>query len=332
MITIENETFQIRKIRKVDGKWQCFPKEKNAQPIELDADIVYGKLPPVRKFLWQYHELHIKRADSFIISAEMDGLVLFDIPENQYPDDIKRELKRTEEFMQKAEQCRLAYDAKVKSEISNYLPMVKPVCDMEKEISKLLIVFRPYLKIHFYKGEKSEDAKQRLTLMYWLMVIADRLYKRHVRKGFFDAAQGVLYFMVQRIDGTVDYNEAMVNSLVENPKYRDGQPYVLYHEITEQLHEVLPNLTNKTVEVYCNYVVREVLYLAAQDVFEMHDEEAYHSRYYSAKRVENPNGIDEEIYMGRRYNMKLPQFVSFIIEKKFSSEEIEMLHNRYNLL
>ena len=331
MITIKDESFQIRKIRKANGKWQCFPKDKNAAPIELDADIVYGTLPSVRKFPWQTHLLQIKRADSFIISAVMDGLVLFEIPEEKYPENIKKELEHTQKLLQEIKEFNAAYDAKVKTAISDYLPLVPAVTDMETKISELPVAMRPYLKIRLYAGDKSAETKQRLALMYWLMTIVDRLYKRHVRKGTFESANGMLYFLAHRLDGTVDYNEAMVENMIENPQYKDSKLYVLYYEIAEQLNEVLPQLP-KIVEIYCNYVVREVLYLVSQDIWEMEREETNHPRYYSIQRKETPHGIEERIYAHCRENMKLPQFVSFIMEQKFSSQEIENMHNNYNLL
>ena len=331
MVTIKDESFQIHKILKTDGKYQCFPKDKNAAPIELDADIVYGTLPPVRKFPWQSHQLRIKRAGSFIISAVMDGLVLFEIPEEKYPESIKRELEHTQKILQEIEKFNAAYDAKVKTAISDYLPLIPVVTDMETKISEFPVAIRPYLKIRLYAGDKSVETKQRLALMYYLMTIVDRLYKRHARKGTFESANGMLYFLAHRLDGTVDYSETMVENMIENSKYKDSELFVLYYEIAEQLNEVLPQLP-KIVEIYCNYVVREVLYLVSQDIWEMDREETSHSRYYFTQRKENPHGIEERIYAHCRENMKLPQFVSFIMEQKFSSQEIEKMHNNYNLL
>ena len=46
MNTIKEKTFRIKKVKKVDGYWELYPKGFD-EPLRIKAENVYGKLPPV---------------------------------------------------------------------------------------------------------------------------------------------------------------------------------------------------------------------------------------------------------------------------------------------
>ncbi len=78
------KNYQIKRI-KHDGKyWVLYPKKEDCL-IKLPVKIVYGNLPPVRKLPWQCHDLELKLLGKFVVYANMDGLVLFDIPKEILP-------------------------------------------------------------------------------------------------------------------------------------------------------------------------------------------------------------------------------------------------------
>lgn len=77
------KNYQIKKIE-LDGKyWVLYPKNEKCL-IKLPVKIVYGNLPPVRKLPWQCHDLELKLRGKFVVFACMDGLILFDIPKEEY--------------------------------------------------------------------------------------------------------------------------------------------------------------------------------------------------------------------------------------------------------
>lgn len=77
------KNYKIKKIE-LDGKyWVLYPKNEKCL-IKLPVKIVYGNLPPVRKLPWQCHDLELKLLGKFVVYANMDGLVLFDIPKKEY--------------------------------------------------------------------------------------------------------------------------------------------------------------------------------------------------------------------------------------------------------
>ena len=77
------KNYQIKKIE-LDGKyWVLHPKNEDCL-IKLPVKIVYGNLPPVSKLPWQCHDLELKLLGKFVVYANMDGLVLFDIPKKEY--------------------------------------------------------------------------------------------------------------------------------------------------------------------------------------------------------------------------------------------------------
>jgi hypothetical protein len=77
------KNYKIKKIE-LDGKyWVLYPKNGDCL-IKLPVKIVYGNLPPVRKLPWQCHDLELKLLGRIVVYANMDGLVLFDIPKKEY--------------------------------------------------------------------------------------------------------------------------------------------------------------------------------------------------------------------------------------------------------
>ena len=77
------KNYKIKKIE-LDGKyWVLYPKNEKCL-IKLPVKIVYGNLPPVRKLPWHCHDLELKLLGKFVVYANMDGLVLFDIPKKEY--------------------------------------------------------------------------------------------------------------------------------------------------------------------------------------------------------------------------------------------------------
>ena len=147
MEIIKAKNFRIKKVKKVDEYWELYPKD-GKKPLRLKTDLVYGKIPPVWKFPWQSHKLKLKvLVDKFIVFAEMDGRVLFEISEDQYSEKMKQEVQYTQRIEEEWQAHVKEYRASVKAQLLAFLPKVPTVINIEDEISKFPVCWSNYLKI-----------------------------------------------------------------------------------------------------------------------------------------------------------------------------------------
>lgn len=312
MILIEKK-FRIKKITKNGDVWELYP-EGNKEPVRLQADLVYGKLPPCRKWPWQCHELTIKTiSDKYPVYAEMDGRVLFDIPENEYSEDIKKEVKRIEKIEADYAQYQKQYAETINAQLRDFLPKVKPVAELEEAIDKLPVCWRAYLKLHLPMQYESEENQQRLFLTYHLIRIADRLYRRHTD---LDAPLSVVFRSVEfslNKQFSNCLNEELANQLEKNADY--STKYLAFKEVKLEIERVLPP-AEQPLNWYLNQVVHRLLAAYADD--------------YANLVCKRPRDIwgdtintDHEAYRYLCPQMKLPRLSTLIIEKSFSDAELE---------
>ena len=127
------------------------------------------------------HELKLKElVGKFIIYIEMDGCILFNLSEDQYSDEMKKEVERVQKIEAAYVTVKEEYRASVSTQLAEYLSQVPAVTDIEDEICKLAVCWYRYLKMFLPMQYGNKEEQQRLFLLYWLVTIANRLYKRHV--------------------------------------------------------------------------------------------------------------------------------------------------------
>lgn len=313
---VKEQSFQIRKIEKADGVWILYPKLKDVEPIKLNADVVQGKLPPTWKWPWQSYKLNITRYDDFIAYAQMDGIVLFDIPETDFPDRIKQELSRARSIDAAYNQFQQDYQASVKKQLAEYLPSIEKVANMEDAITKLPVCWRMFLKMRlsYFNTEKST---QGLYLLYRLTDIAKRIYQRHVDD---EAPLSVMFAYHEfslRLLEDAGYDEICIDAIEQDADYIKHDSYVLYREVKKALTESLPTAP-KRLQYYLNFLVRKMLTDYAED--------------YATLVCKRPRDLfgdtintDQEAYRYLAADMKLPKFSSFILNENFDKSQIETL-------
>lgn len=322
------QSFEIRKIEESAQKWICYPKGEE-KPIELDKSLVYGKVPPVWKFPWQCHKLNISLIGNFIKKAEMDGLILFDLPEKDFPKEVKKTLndwrKKQEEFQ--AEQN--LYDQGIKEKIADYVTLIDEQPDIEDEILKLPVCWRLYLKMLWLKQYQRPELKPRVLLMFKLVKLADKLYLRHVnarsRTDIF--AKDLSFSRIWRLD-FYGYDKKLFDCRVNQPTLLEDEEklgsFILFNEINTIWTEFLPPIDDEKLMLYMNYVVRTMLSSYSKDMFVLAD-----------KRTRNLSGApissDAAAYCMLYKKMELPCFASFVIEQSFSEDEIRTFVNNYSL-
>ncbi|MBR1825137.1 MAG: hypothetical protein IJ770_00935 [Alphaproteobacteria bacterium] len=320
---IEEQNFRIKKITETDKDWLLYPKDSD-KPIKLPKAYVYGNLPPVRKFFWQTHTLQIKKyADiiDFIAYAEMDGLILFDIPEEDYPQDVKQKIAHICKIEQEFAQMQQEYTDSLKTQLTEYLSRIPNVKELEDEIGKLPVCWRAYLKMLLPMQYRSTDSLQRLTLMYWLITIANRIYKRHIdTESSISVVFSLLRFAVN--ESFVQWlSDTMVEEMENNPKFADSDGFLFFQEVRNELNRILPPMP-KRLEVYLTQVICRLLSAYSDDFSEL---ELYRNRSFSG----TPLSSDSQAYGYLRQQMKLLKFSSLIVEKQFTDEEIAKFSQPY---
>lgn len=315
---LEEKSFRIKKITKEGEFWKLFPKGSKT-PILLSVDSVYGNLPPCRKLPWQCHNLTIKTiSGKYTVYAEMDGLVLFNIPKDKYSDDIKREIRRIEKIEADYAEFQKQYTDTINAQLSDFLPKVPKVADLEDEINKLSVCWRAYFRPRLSLQYESDDVQQRLFLMYHLVKIADRLYRRHtdVDAPLSVAFRSIEFSICDQLSETFT-NDIVVELMENDPSFRNNKSFILFNEIRCELKRVLPPAEHP-LDLYLVQVVHRLL--------------SDYSVDYADLVCRRPRDIwgetintDNDSYRFLCQEMKLPYLSSLIIENKFTKEDIKHL-------
>lgn len=313
----KEQSFPIKKIKETEKDWLLFVKGDD-KPLILPKERVYGNLPPVWKFPWQCHTLNVKTIASYAVYAEMDGLVLFNLPEKDYPEQIKKEAARLRKIEQEYARAQQEYADSLKAQLAEYLPQVPPVKELEDNIFELPICWQLYLKMLLPMQYRAAESQQRLYLMYWLVSIVNRLYKRHVdTESILDVGWASINFMVHNWTAD-DLNDVLVDEIENNPEHRDSEAFAFYFEARAELRRVLPQAPQR-LEIELIKILCRLLKDYAEDLALLQRRRPY-------TLFGQTTTTDKESYRWLRQEMKLPKFKSLIIEKEFSDQEIEQFY------
>lgn len=307
---IYKKTFRVKKIAEDEQNWIISVIDSD-RVFRLSKKNVYGKIPPVWKFPWQHHSLTIGELFDFVTYAEMDGVILFDIPEEQYPERIKRRVAAVKRFEIESTAAQQAYQEDLRRQIAEYLPQVPQVHELEDSLDKWPICWRAYFLLLLPMQYQGTDSQQRLYLVYWMASIAQRLYKRHVDSSQMlstnFAAAGFSISSLAVCALTESWVIKMENS-------HDDESFLSYFEVRDEFRRVLPPVSPR-LELY---LVKEIYRLLA----------AYAEDCALLSR-ERPQGwgapltSDGSAYCSLCKRMKLPKVRSLIIENSISDKELE---------
>lgn len=317
---LKKQSFQIKKVKQTEKNWLLYAKGFD-KPFELPKESVYGDLPPVWKFPWQYHTLNIRTIADFAVYAEMDGLVLFNLPESQYPEQAKKEIARLRKIEEDYAQLEKEYADSLKTQLTEYLPQVPTTNELEDSISEFPVCWQQYLKMLLPMQYRDADSRQRLYLMYWLVSIANRLYKRHIdTESFIDVGWAILDFMVHN-QAVYDLTDVLVDEIENNLDHRNSEAFAFYFEARVELRRVLPQAPQR-LEIELIKILCRLLESYAEDLALLQRRRPY-------TLFGQTMATDKESYRFLRKEMKLPKFTSLIIEKQFTDEEINDFHPNY---
>ena len=330
-IFIEKTTLPLRRIEKCDDGWKLYPAGQSEQPIFISRQQYDGKMPPTFKFFWEKRILTLKKYDDFIVSAHLDGVLLFEVEAKSYPEKLKKEIAAVEQNYQNyLEQCKKE-DEQLEKDLVDYLPLISTCSTLEDDISSLRVPLRVYLKLHFFRGTPSSDFQQRLALMFVLSQIAERIYKRHVSETDkkysldLDCCFAALRF------GPLFHDDIFPNYHFDMKRMEEAvglesahETYENYYEAEQLIAERLPKCP-ENIKRYLNYVVRELLYLFAEDWNELQ------SNFMRDGWNNSRLCSDEQDYQYCFEKMKLLHYTNIILPEKIPQNKIDDFVKHFNL-
>lgn len=325
--------FSIRRIKKTEGGWNFYPVGSK-EPIFVPW---FGKkISFLCRRLGCTLELETFKGEN-VISVTIDGETVFKLEEKDYPDELKENLAYLRKLEQQDEAEKQVYDKELVADLKAYLELISENLHLEDEISELLLPLRVYLRLHLYQGTRPEDPeerldfKRRLSLMLILSQVAQRVFLRHMDKKNKDSPLnldilfGPLLFgsVIGSTDVFPDYRYDMGTMEESVGVEKAHQAWFAYYETKELLEVEFPSC-QPNVREYLNYVVRQLLYLLAEDWYDLH--------FYAAKNFRgNRVFSDEAEYRSRYDKKKLPYYTNFILPEKIPSDRIEWFFNYYAL-
>ena len=167
------------------------------------------------------------------------------------------------------------------------------------------------------------DLLERLSLMLLLCQMAERIYKRHVRETDkkysldLDCCFATLRFSpLFGSDIWPDYRFDMKSMEDAVGSEKSHEVYETYYE-AQQLIEAQLSVCSDDLKSYLNFVVRQLLYLYAEDWEELQSHMARDG--WNCTRLCS----DEEDYLRRYDKMKLLHYTNFILPEEIPQDKID---------
>lgn len=326
-VFIKKICFRVRKIKKCPEGWVLASARGNKETDEdrvvfISNKYYTGKMPPFFKWPWQKLYLEFEQVDGFMLSAKINDKTLFTVNPEDFPPEIKATLEKGEKLRQEAEAYYEKMDEDIKTALEKYLPSIPVNPLFEDEMADLHICFRAYLKLHWQKGQKLPDAKQRLSLSILLCKAAQRVCKRHFN---LDDPVGTLFSPFKAACFFYpDYRTNMKQLEKQNPDAVKDL-FAAYYEISEIFEYQLPKIENELLRRYLIYVVEKYCLLFISD-YGYFFTGAFRSTL-SGKRLDS----DINDYRHCCHKVELPYFTTFILPDKFTKEDAESFFKSYNL-
>lgn len=330
-ISKRKESFAVRRIEKLENGWKFYPADSSKKPIFIDFQKFSGQLQRRFKFFWQKRQFEYEHYNEFIVSASLDGILLFEIPEDKYPETLKKDLaafkKMQADYLEKCKK----EDKELQKDLAEYWKLMPADKNLEDEISKLRIPLRVYLKLHLFRSSE-KNIQKRVYLVLQLCQMAERIYKRHVKET--DKEQSLdlscsfatfRFCPIFHEDIWPDYRFDMADMEKSAGIEETHKVYASYYEAETLIKDILPATNNTLIKRYLNYLVRKLLGLFAED-WDTFQSNMKRNGWYNLRSC-----TDEQDYAYQYKRMKLLHHTNFILPEEFSQSQIDDFINNYSL-
>ena len=331
-IFMKETEYLIQRIEERENGWYLYPKSEAEVPIFISCQQYAGKMPPKFKFFWQKRNLMLKKYKNFIISAVLDGVLLFEVEKEAYPEELCQKIAKEEQRYQAyLEECKVQ-DEQIKKDLESYLHELYCSQTLEDDISKLRIPLRAYLKLHLFKGIPSSDLLERVSLLFILCQMAERIYKRHVKEtdkkrfGDLECTFATIKFGPALFGEMFpDYHFDMTGMEEAVGSEKSHEVYETYYEAQQLIEAKFPACPDD-LKLYLNYVVRQLLYLYAEDWDELQSH--FMQGGWSSQRL----CTDEQDYLYCYEKMKLLHYTNFILPEEIPQDKIDDFVKHFSLV
>lgn len=315
---------QISRFRQTDNEYILSTQDGSFE-FHLDKGLYNGKMPPKFRWLWQRQELELKlfQINDFVVSAELDGVKLFEISKEDFPERIKQFIQKLcrfeEKMMQSALEDRRKREDKLNQILQVYISNFPVNKSLEEEASSLPVCLRTYFKLHLLKGKRTEDRRSRLSLMFEILKVVDLWYRRYKRGGTFGVVQTSFRFIHIPLDG-LDNIEAYKKVVPQEYQHLFHD----YDEVREIISERFPPIDDYMVRDYLIRTVQKIAIDYSSDCLTL---EVNQIKDAWGHRINS----DEEDYRRSYKKMKMLSHSNFILPENFDEEQKECFFSRYNL-
>lgn len=267
----------IDKITKVDGGWNLFPVDEPSLPIFISNKYYSGKMPPFFRWPWKKIQVEIFFLGNFISLLKMNGETIFNIKEEDYPDELKKILEQVRLEQEKERKEKEVIIAQIKISLDKYLVDFPINQNLEDDIQKLHICLRAFLKFHLYRKYTSkidaQDYLRRLSLLTILSFCAEKLLRRRCSLNGSDWASVDPFSLLSFYLSDPELVEKDAHNLMYPTTFRE------FLEVEEMLSTSLPEIKDKRLKHYLNYVVCCLAYYLAKDYNTLLHKVSYKSLY-----------------------------------------------------
>lgn len=310
--TLSTEIHRIKSIVKGEDGWYLYTDYEHT-PLFVDKKYYQGSAFAWynRLRFWHKPTLEICRVKpcNFIIWAILDGKKLFEVEKDDSPEYVQTNIARGEEIRLKNK----ARQKPVFEALASYARKLPLEHDLGYKLSQLHVAMRTYLRLHLFKGERTEEAVCRLNLMFRLCVVAEEILCNRI--GGLDSISIRNGF--DKVPEPFDMKWLQTEEkFLKDLELDSAGQYQYYDYINRKLRTTFPGISDLLILRYLNHLVQQVVFLYYQD----------------RKRIENQRKknfeevlrgySDEYYYRNGQLDMKLLRFTNALLPKAFTDEEI----------
>lgn len=303
------ESMLIGKIRKESGGWTIFSSASRPDEVFISSEYYQGKMPPSFHFPWKALKLEFVRVNGYVLEASMNGELLYKLSEEEFPEAVISYIEQMAEILQSEHNNIAKRETEVSEALKIYLVQIAVDPDLENKIFELPVCFRAFLQMHLLVGAQSEDAFKRLTLLYQLCDIANR-----IRRRYHTHLYGVHAFPF----GFHFDDWKLSDEQLESRR----SLYKLSPQVISVMNMVLPPVEHQLLK---RYLVCEVKRLIADFVADSDTLEGNYSYDPWMRRSKT----DSEDYAKCWQKMKLPKFETLLLPDELSEEQKNYFFKNY---